>query len=247
MIYWHLCPGGGCQPLSAPSAAFLSEAERQTYDGLRFAKRRQEWLLGRWTAKQLVQRSLAPYRALPLAAISVHNDPDGAPYLSVDGEGRLPASISISHRAGRAACALSPALSPAIGIDLERVEPRAKVFVEDFFTAREAARVWACPEVDRERLVTVIWSAKEAALKAVREGLRLDTRSIEVGPVIGLEPAAVRDTAGWPIEVRSAGDGRLDTGWQPLAVRGDVSGVLRFAAWWRPAGESVVTLAAAWP
>lgn len=247
MIYWYLYPRASCQPLAEPSAAFLSDAERRTYEGLRFPKRRREWLLGRWTAKQLLQRSLAPYRGLPLAAISVHNDPNGAPYLSVDGEGRLPASISISHRAGQAACALSPSLSPSIGIDLERVEPRSGAFVNDFFTAGEAKRVWSCPEANRHRLVTVIWSAKEAALKAVRKGLRLDTRVIEVGWVIGLEPEPLEGAATCSVEVRVAGDGSPDTGWQPIAVRGQVPGVLRFAAWWRPEGESVVTLAAAWP
>jgi 4'-phosphopantetheinyl transferase len=225
----------------------LSDSERRTYEGLRFPKRRQEWLLGRWTAKQLVLRTLETYRSMPMAAISVHNDPDGAPYLAVDGEGRLPASLSISHRAGRAACALSPSMSPSIGIDLERVEPRPAVFVDDFFTADEAERVWSCPLASRDQLVTVIWSAKEAALKAVRKGLRLDTRAIEVGQVLGLEPEAPKRVRTWSVEVREAGDGTLDTGWQPIAVRGTVPGVLRFAAWWRPDGDSVLTLAAAWP
>jgi 4'-phosphopantetheinyl transferase len=275
MIYWHLCPARDCaQPgavdryaLSAagpdvltavdPAAFgvvdpdFLSASERKTYAGLRFPKRRHEWLLGRWTAKQLLQRSLERYRGLPLPAISVSADPDGAPYLSVDGEGRLPASLSISHRSGRAFCALSPGVSPSIGVDIERIEPRAAAFVNDFFTEGEAARVWASPESSRDTLVTVIWSAKEAVLKALREGLRMDTRAVEIGHVPGLEVPLLPTTTVRPqphLSKRHVGDAAtVGERWRPITVACDAPGVLRFAAWWCPDGDSVLTMAAAWP
>jgi len=109
VIYWHMCPAYECAVEGATRPDFLSVSEHKTYQGLRFPKRRHEWLLGRWTAKQLLRNSLTSYQSLALEAISVANDPDGAPYLAVEGEGRLPVSLSISHRAGRAVCALSPA------------------------------------------------------------------------------------------------------------------------------------------
>jgi 4'-phosphopantetheinyl transferase len=251
LIYWHVCPAEDCAAGNAAQLDFLSASERKTFDRLRFPKRRQEWLLGRWTAKQLLQRSLNAYRGVPLAGISVNNDPDGAPYLSVEGEGRLPASLSISHRAGRAVCALSPAMSPSIGVDVEHVEPRAASFVNDFFTADEARRVWACSEVQRDTLVTAIWSAKESVLKGLRKGLRLDTRSVEIGPVVGIEcPPLVPET-----EARShaqlarkrVGGDAADDGWYPLQVRCDARGAFRYAAWWRPDGYNVITMAAVWP
>ena len=250
MIYWHLCPADDCAA-DTTRPDFLSTPELQTYTGLRFPKRRREWLLGRWTAKQLLRRSLAAYRSLPLSAISVIADPDGAPYLAVDREGRLPASLSISHRGGRAFCALSPAFSPSIGADIEHVEPRAAVFVNDFFTESEAARVWACSEAVRDVLITVIWSAKEAVLKALREGLRMDTRSVEVGHVPGLEDllgSTAADNVPDPyLAVRRVGSESADGRWQRIEARCEAAGALRFAAWWQPAGDCVLTLAAAWP
>jgi 4'-phosphopantetheinyl transferase len=251
VIYWHLCPGAPCAVEGSAHPDFLSASEIETYAGLRFPKRRHEWLLGRWTAKQLLQRSIEAYCDLPLPAISVAADPDGAPYLAVKGEGRLPVSLSISHRAGRAFCALSPAISPSIGVDLEQIEPRSAAFVRDFFTAGEAARVWDCPESDRDTLVTVIWSAKEAMLKALREGLRLDTRLVEIGPVAGIErtplAAATGGAALSPWAMKRAGGGASEEHWHPLEITCPVPGVLRFAAWWRRDNDSVLTAAAVWP
>lgn len=248
MIYWHLCPGQGCAS-GQETPDFLSPAERRTYEGLRFPKRRSEWLLGRWTAKQLLRHSLNGYQELALTAISVEADPDGAPYLLVRGEGRLPASLSISHRGGRAVCALSPALSPAIGVDLERVEPRSRAFVEDFFTAGEAARVWACPPERRDTLVTAIWSAKEAVLKAFREGLRIDTRAVEVRHVAGLDaPGTGTTVEALPVPgLQRVGDGPASVDWRPVQIESAVPGALRIAAWWQPEGDSVLTMAAVWP
>jgi 4'-phosphopantetheinyl transferase EntD len=59
------------------------------------------------------------------------------------------------------------------------VEPRSERFVEDYFTAAERAWVRAASGADRHLLANLVWSAKEAGLKAVRRGLRADTRSVE--------------------------------------------------------------------
>jgi phosphopantetheinyl transferase len=248
VIYWHLCPGQDCALGGQGPPDLLSPSERRTYEGLRFPKRRNEWLLGRWTAKQLLRRSLNGYEDLALTAISVGADPDGAPYLSVQGEGRLPASLSISHRGGRAVCALSPALSPTIGVDLERVEPRPRAFVEDFFTAPETARVWACPPERRDTLVTAIWSVKEAVLKAFREGLRVDTRAVEVRYVAGLdaELSSATEEVLPVLELHRVGNGSASTDWRPIRIESAVPGALRVAAWWQPEGDSVLTMAAVW-
>ena len=82
--------------------AWFSANEIALLNGMRFAKRRDSWRLGRWTAK----RALASYLNLPahplvLRRIEIRSAPSGAP------EGFLadkPAvvTISLSHRAGRA-------------------------------------------------------------------------------------------------------------------------------------------------
>jgi 4'-phosphopantetheinyl transferase len=233
VIDWLTCLADDCPELGAGRPpGFLSAPEREVLAGLRLPKRRREWLLGRWTAKHLLQRSHQAYRLLSMPAITVGNDPDGAPYLSVQGEGRLAMSLSISHRHDRAFCALSPTLPPSIGADLERIEPRDPAFVHDFFTTDEDARVWACPPSRRDTLITVVWSAKEAVLKALRYGLRVDTRSVEILHVTGLEesPATIQ----WPPSQM----------WYEIRTRCTLPDTAPLCAWWRPQGDYVLALAA---
>jgi 4'-phosphopantetheinyl transferase len=191
---------------------FLSDREREVFAHLRFAKRRQEWLLGRWTAKRLYQRCPVAHPELPMRALSVANDPDGAPYLLVDGEGRLPLSLSISHRHEHAFCALASSSLCAVGADVERVEPRDPIFAHDFFTPSECALVSRCPAPFRDTLVTILWSAKEAVLKALRYGLRADTRQVQIGymaefrmvPLPGGSPEDELPKAWWQLAVSTA-------------------------------------------
>jgi 4'-phosphopantetheinyl transferase len=164
-------------------------------------KRRQDWLLGRWTAKELVRMVLAAefgVQAAP-ADVVILADPDGAPFVTLARAGatllpgRQPWSLSISHSHGVAFCALiinQEGDAHAIGADIEFIEPRAGNFVGDFFTADEMALVRQAT-TDRDALVTAVWSAKEAVLKALRTGLRLDTRKIQC-LIDG--PLAVTDT-----------------------------------------------------
>lgn len=236
MIDWLTCLADDCPELGAGHPpGFLSASERQVLAGLRFPKRRREWLLGRWTAKHLLQRSHPAYHSLALPAITVGNDADGAPYLSIEGKGRLSMSLSISHRDDRAFCALSPTLPPSIGADLERIEPRDPAFVRDFFTFNEAERVWTCPSSRRDTLITVVWSAKESVLKALRHGLRVDTRSVEILHVAGLEEtlAVLQQTP--------------DPMWYEIQIRCTLPGTAPLDAWWRPWDRYVLTMATCGP
>ena len=231
-IDWLVCLADTCPGLgTACPPGFLSQSEYEMLAGLSFPKRRREWLLGRWTAKHLLRCSHRVYQSLSLDSITVGNDPDGAPYLDVTGEGRLAMSLSISHRQNRAFCALSPTVPPSIGADIEGVEPRDPAFVHDFFTEDEDRRVWACPPTRRDTLVTAIWSAKESVLKALRHGLRVDTRSVEVHHIAGIErgPSA----APWPPTKT----------WHPVQVRCTLPDCPHLRAWWQPLGNCVLTIA----
>ena len=161
---------------------WLSASERLRLDGMRFAKRHADWRLGRWTAK----RALAAYLNLPshpqhLADIEIRSAPSGAPEVFIANQ---PAgvAISLSHRAGVAACAIT--LSGAeLGCDLEIVEPRSDAFIADYFATEEQALIERTSAAERSLLLALLWSGKESALKALRTGLRLDTRSVTVRPV----------------------------------------------------------------
>jgi len=185
---------------------WLGTNELQHLGALRITKRRHDWRLGRWTAK----RALAAYLKLPaqpgkLAKIEIRPAPSGAPKVFIAGEPPN-LTISLSHCAGAAICALAP--SGDLGCDLEIIEPRSESFVSDYFTREEQAMIANAVAADRARLVTLLWSAKESALKALHEGLRLDTRAVEVhlGDV-------AHDSGGWtPLCVRYS-EGRSFHGW----------------------------------
>jgi hypothetical protein len=79
-----------------------------------------------------------------------------------------------------------------LGCDLERIEGRSRAFLEDYLTPHERAFVAEGPESEYPLRATLVWSAKEAVMKALGEGLRLPPASVQVAP--GLEPAS---GAGW--------------------------------------------------
>jgi 4'-phosphopantetheinyl transferase len=182
---------------------WLSDAERVVLSGLRVAKRRCDWRLGRWTAKAAV----GAFRDLPAWSVEVLAASDGAPEAWIDGA-PVGVSLSLSHRAGRALAVVSEAAG-AIGCDLEVIEPRSAAFVREWLAPAEQALVAAAAPDERNRLVNLVWTTKEAACKARRQGLRLDLRNA-VTDLVGGSPAAHR----WgPLTVNWAGAPRSIAGW----------------------------------
>jgi 4'-phosphopantetheinyl transferase len=196
---------------------WLGAREAVRLSGMRFAKRRADWRLGRWTAKHAV----AAYLNLPsLAGMEILPAPSGAPEVFL-GNDRAPVTISISHREGVAVCAVAGPYV-ALGCDLEIVEPRSEAFAIDYFTAAEQALVAEARESDRPRIMALLWSGKESVLKAMRVGLRLDTRSVSIDPVDALLPDA-------------------ESQWRPLHARHEAR---VFDGWWQQTGPLVRTLVA---
>jgi 4'-phosphopantetheinyl transferase len=206
---------------------WLSAGERSHLRSLRFVKRRRDWRLGRWTAK----RALASCLALKgdrhsLEDIEIRALPSGAPEVHLFCQ-RANVSISLSHRAGLGLCVVS--LSGAsLGCDLELLELREDSFVTDFFTADEQQLVKRAPAYEQPLLATLIWSAKESALKALKVGLRLPTASLEVGFTAGLPG---------PGEYTGHEDREF---WSPLSVRCRGGRVLH--GWWRCANDVMRTV-----
>jgi 4'-phosphopantetheinyl transferase len=203
-----------------PGRNWLAAGEVAKLSGMRFTKRRTEYLLGRWTAKQALARSLG-LAADPatLARIEVRNSAAGAPEAHLDGE-KLRLAISLSHRAGWAAC-LVGAGPGRVGCDLELVEPRSPAFVADYLTDDEQRFVAAAPDdLARHLAATLVWSAKESALKVLQTGLRRTARSVPV--VVDDEPRR--------------------GGWAPLTV--STGEVATLPGWWRRFGDFLLTVAA---
>lgn len=193
------------------SLEWLSNRERAHLDTIRFSKRRDEYLTRRWTAKCAVVTVLElDHAAATLASVEIRNRPSGAPYVEISGRA-APVDVSLTDRAGWAVCLVGPpggALAGTLGVDLELVEPRTDGFVADFLTDAERQYVRAlAPGEPRDEAANLIWSAKEAALKVRQEGLRADTRSVEVE--LDLE----RRADGWAAMIVRAVDGTHMPGW----------------------------------
>lgn len=161
--------------------AWLTPQERMVEAGLVVPKRRTDWRLGRWLAKRAVIECLGDQPDdILLSQVEVTAGPDGAPEVRVhSGAGVVPLSISISHSEG-VGMAVAASGSVALGCDVERVAPRSDRFVRDYLTEEEREGLNGMPTALRSSAVTLMWSAKEAALKVLREGLRMDTRAVVV-------------------------------------------------------------------
>jgi 4'-phosphopantetheinyl transferase len=193
---------------------WLSQEERLRFNAFTHAKRRGDWLLGRWTAKQLAARALEDEREL--REIVILSAADGSPAVSIGGKPMF--SLSISHSNRHAFCALVD--EGALGVDIEQVAPRIEGFAEDYFTAAEQALVAQSPQ--RDLLVTAIWSVKEAALKTLRLGLSVDTRAV----TCRIEPGSPLDWQALAVEMDTE---RVNT-------------AARLRGWWRTMEGFVLTL-----
>ena len=205
---------------------WLSARERARLDAMRFTKRRNEYLLRRWVGKRTVAARVGlGTDPASLAQIELLNWVTGAPYVAIEGV-VAPWEISLSDRAGCAVAVIGASGSGAgaLGIDLEVVEPRSEGFLTDFLTRAEQDWVRgpaaADPGLGRDAAANLVWSAKEAALKVLRLGLRADTRSVEI--TVG--PDVIRD--GWA---------------RFTAAR---RGVPVMPGWWRRDGVYLLTVAA---
>lgn len=207
--------GGGDVPAHD---RWLSPGELMWLSGRRVPKRRADWRLGRWVAKQAVLRVLdSP--SLDPSSVEIAASPGGAPKVRVHAPGYWPdVSMSLSHSGGRGFAA-AHAVEVGIGCDLEEITLRSEAFVEDYFTRGESAWIRADPS-EHDLRATLVWSAKESVLKALGEGLRLDTRSVEV-----LEGPTPPD----------------DGAWRAVTVRAGTGGPFR--VWWRRTQGFAWTLA----
>ena len=133
-----------------PVLRFFTPAELETASKLRLPKRRDEWLLSRYAAKQLAMQ------------LGIVDDPRRCtverPVLFVDGR---PTSwfVSLSHSMPYAAAALS---REPVGIDVQVVREIAEWSSHLFMSDAEAEVMRSC---SIERRALHFWCAKEAAWK----------------------------------------------------------------------------------
>jgi len=167
---WHQVPD---------SIDWLHPDERKHYSQFRFEKKQHDWLLGRWTAKQiLIQYFHDSDREIRMDDLAILPATDGAPQIFLRGN-LQDEVISLSHSTGVGLCAISPP-GYKLGCDLEKIEPRSPAFIQDYFTNREIAIINESEGSQIPLLANLIWSAKESVLKAIRTGLSIDTRQVNI-------------------------------------------------------------------
>lgn len=203
-------------------AGLLTPAELTRYQSLASDNRRRDWLLGRWTAKRLLQAVLDGTPALDV--IELDNSADGVPLVRSP-RALLHGQLSISHSQQHALAAVNLLRDAPLGADLERVVPRSAAFIADYFTPPEQALTAGATDARRPLVANAIWSGKEAALKALQLGLSVDTRAVTCTFALPASPP---------------------TTWAPLAIDLDrarlPAGRPPLQGWWRAHGDFVLTL-----
>jgi phosphopantetheinyl transferase len=193
MIYWSFNQCTDSPPLKTAQLLerFFSVREIEEYHKFKVLKRRAEWFSSRLLAKQLVQKVFSDRISLPLTSIFINKELSGVPYVEIEKTGRVGwLSLSHSHNGVFAAFSLDDTLR--FGVDLEFIEPRPLDLFTDYFTPAEVAWLSAAPISLTTPYANLVWSAKEAFLKAIEKGLQIDTRKINIHP-----PESHRLSEGW--------------------------------------------------
>ena len=162
-------------------ARLFHDTEIPVLEKKQVPKRAAEWVAGRMALKSSVRGLLVAINEEPpkLNEICIEPDPQGKPVVSLPDAPDWGGAVSLSHSNGLAMAAVAaPGDFIGLGIDLEKVEPRTEGWAEDYFTPEEAAM--ADGSNDRWLTLTMFWSLKEAALKALGTGLRIDLKDVQV-------------------------------------------------------------------
>ena len=202
-----------------PGDGWLRPAERAILRRFRAPRRRRDFRLGRFAARRVLALVAGGERTLAPERFEIRPAPGGAPQAFCGGA-RLAVALSISHSDGWASAAAQRGTGP-LGCDLERIEPRSPAFLEDYLTKGEQAFVACAPASGRALRATLLWSAKEAVMKALGEGLRLAPASVEVVPAIH------------PVS---------ETGWRSFSISAPPAAA-GLRGFWRVVGERVLTVA----
>ncbi len=168
---WSFPPGLSARLVGAGAVdpAVLSASERARLAGFGHDARRRQFVLGRAAARALAARRLG----VAPADVDLGVGEDGAP--EIPG-----AHVSIAHtgRTGPAAALAAVADGP-VGVDLERVGPRRPDLWTRILRPDERPLLDALggPTDDAQ---TLLWTLKEAVLKAQRTGFRAGGRSVRL-------------------------------------------------------------------
>ena len=196
--------------------AVLTAPERARLAGLGHPARRRQFVLGRTAARTLAGRRLG----VAPGDVDLGVGADGAP--EIPGLG-----VSIAHTGRGGATAALAAVAPgAVGVDLERIAPRRPDLWRRILGPDEHALLDALGGPS-DSVQTLLWTLKEAVLKAQRTGFRAGGRSVRLAlgaagapPDRGLATAA-SDAGDWRVAFGRERDLWLAVAWPQAPDRAD--------------------------
>lgn len=189
-------------PLPPEAPGWLDEAERARAGRFATATLRHRFIAGRATLRRLLAERLGdnPER------LPIEDDANDKPRL---GDHRL--AFNLSHAANHALLAIGPS-ALALGVDIERIDAVADIealLTTCLSTTERASFASFDGEAARREHFLRLWVRKEACLKAIGQGLRIEPAEFSVGfPPIGED---------WPARI---GDDRLRVSDIELGVPG---------------------------
>ena len=159
----------------APLSSWLSEPELWELDRLRETSRRQQWLAGRWLAKELLA-SITGHAAASIEITARNRSGLGrAPVVIIAGEA-ADWRLTISHTSRGVLAAVAAKAAWRIGADLTEATNLSANFRRLWFTAAEQAWIARRPLLRAAQL----WALKESIFKACNTGEPWTPRAIEV-------------------------------------------------------------------
>lgn len=213
----------------------LSAEERQRATRLRRPQDRRRFV----TAHGWLRCVLASYLGCHPSRVPLLRAPGGKPCL---GSGCAWLRFNLSH-AGEIAL-LAVARGHEVGVDVEALAPDLPVeaLAHRVLTAAERRLLDEGPRVRREHAFLALWTRKEAYLKGLGVGLRLDPAAADLGAPLTCQGAIVNEVqvGSWRLRDVDAGVGYIAA----IAVRGTRMPLPARALWWPLPADGATTACA---
>ncbi len=119
------------------------------------------------------------YNSLTLEEIIIKKEAKGRPILILR-KIKEKLSISISHTDNLLAIGISS--KGLTGIDIENIQEFKKSVYNNFTTDKEKVWISSLPKNKKNSHITLLWSLKEAYLKAMGTGLRVHPKELQIVP-----------------------------------------------------------------
>lgn len=169
-------------PAFAPDVV-LSEREVTQFGELRFAQKREAFLLGRCAAKQSLAAML---NEAVWSSIAIHPGVFGQPL--VRHARALGVDLTLTHSHGTAIALAYPSAWP-MGIDLETVATEVAATVLAELNASAEEQTWVSSSgLSQAPACAVLWGAREALGKALKTGLNSPLRLFALSGITQAEP-----------------------------------------------------------